>query len=400
MPIASFDSPGAILLALWPWIAFPLAILWRTRGSRTLDDESADPPSESIAVSIVIPARDEAACIGACVRAALATQWPALRVVVVDDGSSDGTASLARAAGAGDPRLTIVTAPPLPDGWMGKQWACATGARHATQVATAADDAGALLLFVDADTQLAPDLVVRAVNGMRRRGVALLSVVGRQRMESFWERVVQPHVLVVLAGRYGSTERVMHARRPDAKVANGQCLLVRRDAHQAIGGHAAVRDSVSEDLMLAKRLFAAGHEVAIVLAPRQLATRMYDSLGGIVRGWGKNMYAGGREAMPLGVLGRAIFPALLLVPPLLSLLPPLLAIAGVAGLASPFTLAWSSLACALLLAWWALAYRRLGLSPLWAATWPLGGAVLLWIVVGAVARGSRVEWRGRTYTSR
>lgn len=387
------------LLAVWPWVVFPLVVLWRVRGSRTLDDEPPEVPADPRDVphvTVVVPARDEAGTIVACVRAALATRWPRLAVVVVDDGSTDGTAALAEDAGGGDPRLAIVTAPALPEGWMGKQWACAAGARHAPL----AHDPTSLLLFVDADTQLAPDLVARAVGAMRRRRVALLSVVGRQRMESFWERVVQPHVLVVLAGRYGSTERVMRARRADDKIANGQCLLVRRDAYDAIGGHASVRDSVSEDLVLAKRLFTAGHEVGLVLAPRQLATRMYDSLGGLVRGWRKNMYAGGRESMPFGALGRAIFPLLLLLPPLLSLVPPAAAVAGLAGLADAFTLQWATIACALLLGWWALAYRRLGLAPAWAATWPLGASVLLWIVVGAVVRGSRVEWRGRVYRSR
>jgi chlorobactene glucosyltransferase len=383
-------------VALWPWLVFPLVVLWRTRGSRTLDDEPAapPPPDEAPPATIVIPARDEATTIAACVRAALATRWPALSVVVVDDGSRDGTAALAREAGDGDPRLAIVPAPPLPDGWMGKQWACATGAAHARI------GPGALLLFVDADTQVAPDLLARAAHLLRRRRFALLSVVGRQRMEGFWERVVQPQVLVVLAARYGSTERVTRARRADGKVANGQCLLVRRDAYDAIGGHAAVRDSVSEDLMLAQRMFGAGHEVGLVLAPRQLATRMYDSLGAIVRGWRKNVYAGGREAMPLGRAGRAIFPLLLLFPPAFSLVPPMLALLGLAGLAGPFTLHWSALACLLLLGWWALAYRRLGLAAAWAATWPLGAGVLLWIVLGALARGSRVEWRGRVYRSR
>ena len=403
LPAARRRSPSVLasLAALWPWIVFPLVVLWRVRGSRTLDDEPlVESPTDAPHVTIVVPARDEAATIAACVGAALATRWPALALVVVDDGSTDDTARLACEAARGDARFTLVAAPPLPEGWMGKQWACATGARHAATLAREHSADEHLLLFVDADTQVAPDLLARAVQALRRRRLAMLSVVGRQRMESFWERVVQPHVLVILAGRYGSTERVTRARRADAKVANGQCLLVTRAAYDAIGGHAAVRDSVSEDLVLAKRLFAAGHEVGIVLAPRQLATRMYDSLGAIVRGWRKNMYAGGREAMPLGALGRAIFPLLLLMPPLLSLLPPVLALAGLAGVVGTFTLHWASIACLLLLAWWALVYRRLRLATAWAMTWPLGAAVLLWIVVVAVARGSHVEWRGRSYVSR
>jgi hypothetical protein len=383
----------ATVLALWPWVVFPLVVLWRVRGSRSLDAERGDPPEGEAAshVTIVVPARDEARNIAACVRAVLASRWPALDLVVIDDHSRDGTAAVAQAAAGVDARLTIVAAPPLPEGWMGKQWACATGAAGAR---------GALLLFVDADTEVGPELVARAVHALAARRAALLSVVGRQRMESFWEHVVQPHVLVVLAGRFGGTERIARARHARDKVANGQCLLVRRDVYDAIGGHGAVRDRVSEDLVLAQRVFAAGHEVALVLGARHLATRMYDSLGAIVGGWRKNMYAGGREAMPFGRAGRAIFPLLLLTPPVFSLVPPALVLAGLLGVADAITLRWAAMACALLLGWWALVYRRLGQSALWAISFPLGAAVLLWIVLGAVARGSRVEWRGRTYRSR
>lgn len=378
------------LLAAWPWVVFPLVVLWRTRGSRVLDDEPDEAPDAAPLVSIVVPARDEGRTIARCVRAALDSRWPALEVVVVDDHSLDDTAARAREAAAGDPRFRLVPAPPLPAGWMGKQWACATGAARAR---------GQLLLFVDADTRVAPDLVPRAVSALVRRDAALLSLVGEQRMESFWEKVVQPHVLVVLAGRYGGTERIAAARSADAKVANGQCLLVRREAYDAIGGHGAVRANVSEDLVLAKRVFEAGHEVALVLAPRQLATRMYDSLGALVRGWRKNIYAGGRESMPLGLLGRLLFPLLLLFPPLLSLVPPVALAAAHAGLAASGVAAWASLGCALCLGWWGLIYRRLGLDAWWAVTFPLGAGVLLWIVVGAIARGRTVEWRGRTYQS-
>ena len=379
------------LAAIWPWLVFPLVALWRTRGSRSLDEADPAPPHAAPRVAVVVPARDEAANIARCVRSILASAWPALEVIVVDDHSSDATAALARDAGAGDTRLRIIPAPALPDGWMGKQWACATGA-------AAAPDAE-VLLFTDADTEHAPDLVTRAVRTLRAREAVLLSVIGRQELRTFWERVVQPHVFAVMAARYGSTERVTRARRADDKLANGQCLFVERAAYDALGGHAAVRASVSEDLMLAKRLFAAGGRVVLVLGTRQLATRMYDSLDALVRGWRKNVFAGGREAMPFGIVGRVLFPLLLLFPPVLSLLPPLLVLLGLAGLTDAFTLQWAGVATLLLAGWWALVYRRLGQPVGWALTYPLGAAVFGYIVVGAIARGSRVEWKGRAYRS-
>jgi len=383
------DLTLELALGVWPWVLFPLLVLWRSRGSRDLAEEQSEPPPDAPLVSVVIPARDERRNIAACVRSVLSSSYPALEVLVVDDHSTDGTGALAHEAGAGDPRLRVFQNPPLPAGWFGKQWACATGAAAAR---------GEVLCFADADTRHAPDLLTRAANAMRSRGADLLSVVGHQELGTFWERVVQPQVLAILAGRYGSTERINHSPRASDKIANGQCLLVRRAAYDAVGGHASVRASVAEDLVLAKRLFEAGRRVCIVLGPRQLSTRMYTSLGEVTRGWRKNMLAGGREAMP-GRLARAIFPLLLLLPPSFSLLPPLLVGAFALGLTTSVTAQWAGLATVLMLFWWGVAYRRAGLSPWYALAYPAGAAVLLGIVVQAIARGQRVEWKGREYVS-
>jgi hypothetical protein len=115
-------------------------------------------------------------------------------------------------------------------------------------------------------------------------------------------------------------------------------------------------------------------------------------------GWRKNMFAGGREAMP-GGLARAVFPLLLLFPPLFSLLPPLLLAAFPPGLTTPATARWATLATLLMLLWWGVVYRRAGLSPWYALAYPAGAGVLLAIVVQAIARGRRVEWKGREYVS-
>lgn len=384
-------SAARVVLAAWPWIVFPLVVLWRMRHSRALAEWPAEAPDDAPPVTVVIPARDERRNIGRCVASVLASTYRSLDVVVVDDHSADGTAAAARDAAGGDPRLRVIPAPPLPAGWLGKQWACAAGAGAA---------GGDILCFADADTAHAPDLLPRAVNAMRDAGAGLLSVFGRQELGTFWERAVQPQVLAVLALRYGGTEHVTRSPRVSDKIANGQCLLVTRAAYAAAGGHAAVRLAVSEDLVLAQRVFAAGHRVALVTGGPQLATRMYTSLGELVRGWRKNVYAGGREAMPLGRLGRAVYPLLLLFSPVGTLLPLVLLALAAAGLASRETAAWAGVAAAALLGYWAVGYRKLGLSPLYALAYPLGALVLLWIVVGAIARGSRVSWKGRTYTVR
>ena len=388
MPLTRAAPIWPLLVSAWPWIVFPLVALWRTRANRSLGEWSAEPPDDPPLVSVVVPARDEAHNVARCLASLLATDWPRVEIVVVDDHSADGTGDIARATAAGDPRVRVVTPPPLPSGWRGKQWACAAGAWLAR---------GSLLCFTDADTVHARDLLPRAVNAMRDVDAALLSVVGRQELGGFWERAVQPLVLAVIAARYGGTERVTRSRRAEDKLANGQCLLVGRDAYESAGGHAAVRDRVSEDIVLAQRVHAGGGKVALLLGGDQLATRMYRSLGDLVRGWRKNMYAGGIEGTRPRSLARRIFPLLLLVPPLTLLVPPaLLALVAVGAVGAPVA-RWATLATLSTLAFAAIAYRRARLSPLWALAYPLGGAVLLTIVVQAIARGRRVSWKGRDY---
>src|SRR5437879_5461588 len=172
---------------LWtlPWIVPPLVGLWRSRRSRSLDEFSPNAPENAPFVSVIIPARNERRNIERCVRSVLTAQYPSFEVIVVDDHSTDGTGELARAIAAEDSRVRVVDAPWLPEDWFGKQWACATGA-HAAK--------GSLLLFIDADTWHAPDLLPRSVNALRLRTADLFTVAGHQETHSFWERVVQPVV--------------------------------------------------------------------------------------------------------------------------------------------------------------------------------------------------------------
>ena len=378
------------LAAAAPWAIAPLVVVWRVRRSRSLDDVPPDIADAARAplVSVVIPARNERANIARCVRSVLASRWPALQVTVVDDHSADDTAAIVRAIAAGDARLAVIESPPLPAGWFGKQWACAAGARVSR---------GEVLAFFDADTMQTPDLLPRAVNALVERGADLLTVAGRQELGSFWEKVLQPQVFGMLAARYGGTERVNRSPHERDKIANGQCMIFRRAAYDALGGHAAVRDKVAEDLMLAQRMFAAGQRVVLILGIHQLATRMYASLGDIVRGWRKNIFAGALDALPFRAGAWLVLPLLLIVPPLLQLAPPVTFALGLLGAVGPTALLWGAAATLCLLVAWAAIQAWIGESPLYGFTFPLGAALLLYIVLGAVARGRRVAWKGREY---
>jgi chlorobactene glucosyltransferase len=378
------------VLASLPWIVAPVVTVLRMRESCSLDDESPDPPEPAPTVSVIIPARNEALNIERCVRSVLSTSYPDVEVIVVDDDSDDGSGEIVRRIGAEDPRLRVTHTEPLPVGWFGKQWACASGARLAR---------GQILCFTDADTFHSADLLTRSVNGMLRRKADLFSVITRQEMGSFWERLVQPQVFTYMAIRYGSTEAVTNSKRAADKIANGQCLFVDRGQYESFGGHSVVKDHVAEDLMLAQKFFSAGKRVVLEAGMNQISARMYRSLSDLIEGWGKNAFAGGRDTMPFGRAGKLIFPLLLLSAPLLGMIPPLVLLLSLTHLVAPPVTLWAAIATTALLVWWLNLYIAVGESPLYGLLSPLGAAVVFYIYLRAITRGDKVTWKGRHYVS-
>ena len=382
------------------WVALSAAVLWvsllvvvvlRFLDSKRLDAYAAVPRGDAPPLSVVIPARNEARNIEACVRSVLAADYPRLEVIVVDDHSTDGTGDLVRRMAEQDPRLRLVPAPDLPEGWFGKQWACQTGADAAT---------GALLCFTDADTRHGPELLSRSVGAMRARGADLFSVAGHQEALTFWEKVVQPFVFSILLSRYGGMEAMSRSAKPLDKIANGQFIVMSRQTYAAIGGHAAVRDHVAEDLRLAQLVTARGLHAHMVLARDHLTTRMYASLAEIRRGWGKNVYAAGRDTMPLGPVTRKIFPWIFPVPALLPALPALCVLLGWAGVWGRGALLFGAIAGTANLIYYMGVYAFARLNPLWGLLHPLAAVTFSAICAEAAWRGSRVEWKGRGYLSR
>jgi chlorobactene glucosyltransferase len=364
-------------------------MIWRARGSPSLDRELDEIPPEPPLVSVIVPARNEAHNIERCVRSLLATRWPALEVIVVDDGSEDATGSLARGLVASDAHVRVIDGEPVPDGWFGKQWACAQGASAAR---------GSTLIFTDADTAHASTLIPRSMHAMRTRALDFLTVGGFQELGTFWERVVMPQVFYMIATRYGGAGAVNRARRARDKIANGQYMCFTRACYDAIGGHASVRGKAAEDLALAQLVHARGMRGELVMGEHELSTRMYTSLAEIVNGWTKNMVTAGADTLPAGVIPRLLLPVLLLVVPLMHLVPPATLIASLFVPVSRSVVMWAATCSAMLLVWWALIYvRAFRHSPLYALTLPLGAVIVLVIVARATVRGRGVEWKGRRY---
>ena len=243
-----------------------------------------DPQSPSVAerVSILVPARNEERTIERTVRSLLAQQGlDDLEVLVLDDGSTDLTASILGAIT--DPRLRVITGADEspPDGWLGKPWACARLAEQAT---------GSVLVFADADVDFEPDAVRAAVNELRSGGFALIAPYPRQLAETWLERLVQPLVVWSWAATMplGWAER---STRPSLSAANGQFLVFDAAAYRDMAGHAAVRDVVLEDIGLMRALKRHGARTATVDGSHLATCRMYDGTAAVVDGYAKSLWS-------------------------------------------------------------------------------------------------------------
>lgn len=235
-------------------------------------------------VSILLPLRDEATRVTPTLRAVLDQRGlPNAEILVLDDGSSDGTADVVRAVAGDDPRLTLVDGGPQPPppGWLGKPWACARLADLAT---------GDVLVFVDADVVLEPHAIAATVDALRDNGLQLLSPYPRLVAVSPAERLVQPLVvwswLTTLP--LGPTER---SRRPSLAAANGQLLAVDAAAYRAVGGHAAVRGEVLEDIALLRAFKRAGFRGVPTVGSAVASCRMYDGPRDVYDGYTKSLWS-------------------------------------------------------------------------------------------------------------
>jgi chlorobactene glucosyltransferase len=365
--------------------AYVVVLALVVRGVRVRRPALADrPPVPSgPLLSVIVPARDEAVNIDSCLQSILATAYDPCEVIVVDDRSSDDTAALVReaaATAAARGRVRLVTGSDTPPGWFGKQWALVQGYRAAR---------GDLLLFTDADTRHGPELIGRAVATLAAERADLVTVLPRQEMGSFWERLLQPHVFFVLGSRVGDLRRMNRTRTPWNAIANGQFILTTRSAYEAVGTHARVRDVVVEDLALAQTYVADGKDVFAAHGQDFMATRMYRSLGEIVAGWTKNLALGAPRMLPPSPLLRRVFPWVMWSPALAWIAPPVAwALTG-----------WPFAAVATLasLTLWAVVYRGEGAPTRYALLYPVAAVIVAGIVIRSAMRGRRVSWKGRSY---
>jgi len=234
-------------------------------------------------VSAIIPARNEEASIARMVES-VAAQPEIGEVIVVNDQSTDGTGAILAELAGRIPKLRVLETGALPAAWIGKNYAVSIGAAFAQ---------GDWLLFTDADTYHYPGATRRALSDAVDHDAVLVSYSPEQEMETWWERALIPFVYCRLAAKY-SLARVNDPKQPDA-AANGQFLLVLRDAYDAVGGHAAVAREILEDVAFARLVKHGGYGIYFTAPIGVVHTRMYRTFTAMWQGWTKNLYplAGG-----------------------------------------------------------------------------------------------------------
>jgi glycosyltransferase involved in cell wall biosynthesis len=233
-----------------------------------------EPDGQEPRVTIIVPARNEEASLGACLQSLTRQTGLSLEIIVVDDGSTDRTRAIAQAF----PNVEVIEAPPLPPAWTGKNNAVIAGAAQAR---------GQWLLFTDADTVHKPGSLARALLEAQQHGASLLSYSPEQEVHGLWERAVMPVVFAELAETYPPS-KVSEPSTPHA-AANGQYLLVSREAYDVVGGHAAVSTVLLEDVALARLVKQSGRRILFRYGGDAVRTRMYRSFAQLREGWIKNL---------------------------------------------------------------------------------------------------------------
>jgi hypothetical protein len=208
---------------------------------------------------------------------------------------------------------------------------------------------------------------------------------------------VQPQIFMMMLFRFPDLERTARSASWRDAIANGQYLLFRREAYEAVGGHAAVRSEVAEDLALAQRVKRAGLRLRIRGARDGLATRMYRSLAELREGWSKNLYVGGLQTLPPWI--RPVTAPLSLAAGIgLWVAPPVALVLALFGVGDQALLVWSTSVCAISFLVWSVFVREMDVPLGYALLYPVGAAVGAYIFARSWARGRRVEWKGRSYT--
>lgn len=363
------------LLILLVVSALLVVTIWNAISWPRVGQSLPHPPATSL--SILIPARDEEQNIGECLSLVTAQGSIVSEILVYDDHSVDATAQVVSEHVTCDARIRLLKPAPLPDGWCGKTFACAQLAHHAR---------GDWLLFIDADTRLQPSAVEQMLAAAEARKVTLLSLWPGLEMHSFWERVLMPLLNFVVFTLYPAPLASRRPFDPSLGLGHGACMLARRDVYETVGGHAAVRDQLFEDVRLAQLWRRQGFYSLCLDGQDLVSVRMYSSLREIWNGFQKNFFPAFRNQRSFWLF-LALHAGCFLAPFVLALVAFswifLGAVAGTLLMRSVLTVRFKH-------SWWSVLLH------------PVAEATL--VALGLTSwsrfkRGRGVEWKGRRYVA-
>jgi glycosyltransferase involved in cell wall biosynthesis len=237
------------------------------------DMTATDNPGPPV-VSVIVPVRNEEACLASCLQSLVSQSNIAFEIIVVDDHSTDRTRDIALSF----PRVTLIEAGPLPEAWTGKNNAVTAGANAAR---------GEWLLFTDADTLHLPGSLARSLDEGRRHHAALLSYSPQQIVTGIWQRAVMPVIFAELAASFRPAQ--VSDPKSSSAAASGQYILISREAYNAVGGHAAVAASLLEDVALARAVKYSGRKLFFRYGGDAVQTHMYRTFAQLREGWTKNL---------------------------------------------------------------------------------------------------------------
>ncbi|TMI09116.1 glycosyltransferase [Candidatus Bathyarchaeota archaeon] len=335
-------------------------------------------------VSIILPVRDQAKTVGECVASLVGLDYPEKEIVVVDGNSTDGTLDILHSY---DGKIRLVEEEPLPQGWVGKNWACHTGYQQAR---------GDLLLFTDGDSIHSRDSLAKTVNYLEITKADLVTLAPAAILRTFWEKLLQPPIFWLIMMFVGG-KWVNDDSKPRWALGNGQYMLFRREAYDKVGGHSAVRDRISEDYSLGRLIKAKGLRLRMVTASDSLGVRMYSSLPEIWRGWRKNFYSvSGNHPLFRATYRLALLFAFLVLP---------FIVLGYGVYLAPAKPLNAYLVTGTFMAFFLwlgiiILDRSIEVSPLYALLLPLAIVFYIGIGIDSTVRGALgmgFSWKGRVY---
>lgn len=373
--LTAWDWLGWVILAISVWHLWPMwyGLVWPRRIGDVppLSDAPALP-----LVSIIVPARDEAAAVEACLRSLLALDYPHHEVIAIDDRSTDGTGVLMDRIAGSDPRLHVVHLTELPPGWLGKNHANMVGARQAR---------GEYLLFTDGDVMFDPAILRHAIGAMQRGRLDHLALFPDAMMRTFGE-IMLMNYFSFLFSLITQLWLVRFRWARNAFVGVGAFNLIRRDAYERIGTHERLRMEVADDMMLGKLVKNAGLRQDAMAGAPLVRVKWQTGLWGIICGLEKNAFAGARFSLPLVITAIVIHISLAIGPFVLLAL-------GLGRLPLGIFVGMSLLTHAVLSV-------RFGHSPLYAFTYPAAAVIQAYILARSAWRTLRdggITWRETFY---